>query len=120
VGSMGNSRAKGAFSGYAHCFPWHSSGDHVHVSANSMYRHISATHKVDTTSRRVDLSSRISFLRLPLKSSREKMLEHYEQYSTLGAEAISSGVRIDDWEKSGPAVRSYRVQGRDLARRRAV
>ncbi len=48
------------------------------------------------------------------------MLEHYEQYSTLGAEAISSGVRIDDWEKSGPAVRSYRVQGRDLARRRAV
>ncbi len=28
------------------------------------------------------------------------MLEHYESYSSLSAEAISSGVRIDDWEKS--------------------
>jgi len=28
------------------------------------------------------------------------MLEHYEKYSTLSAEAVSSDVRIDGWEKS--------------------
>jgi len=69
-------------------------------SANDIYRHISSTRKVDTTSRRADLSARISLLRLPFKASPEQMLEHYESYSSLSAEAISSGVRIDDWEKS--------------------
>jgi len=31
-------------------------------SANDMYGHISSTHKVDITSRRADLSARISLL----------------------------------------------------------
>jgi len=39
-------------------------------SANDMYRHISSRHKVDTTSRRADLSARISLLRLPLKRAK--------------------------------------------------
>jgi hypothetical protein len=68
--------------------------------ANDMYRHISSPHKVDTTCRYADLSARISLLRLPLKAIREKMLEHYEQYSSLSAEAVSAGIRIGDWEKS--------------------
>jgi len=60
-------------------------------SANDMNRHISSTHKVDTTSHQADLSARISPLRLPLKASREKMLEHYKSCSFLSAEAVSFG-----------------------------
>jgi len=93
-------------------------------SADSMYTLISATHKVDTTPRRADLSS---LLRLPLKFSREKMLEHYEQYSNLSAEAIISGVRIDDWEKSerflmslGDDLESLKIQWAVLPEQRQV
>jgi hypothetical protein len=54
-------------------------------SANDMYRRISSTHKVDTTSRCANLSARISLLRLSLKASGEGVLEHYEQYYQVSA-----------------------------------
>ena len=68
-------------------------------SAADIYPHIRAEHKVDTQ-RRGDLIIRIHLLSLPEAASRETMKDHYERFTSLVAEAIAAGTRMEEgWER---------------------
>ena len=68
-------------------------------SSTLMYAQILDKHRTNLIERRADLNHRMQLMRLPAGANREQMLKHYEDFSTLMAEASAAQLIIEPLDK---------------------